>query len=594
MHRHVVRSGRPRRAGRTAGSVVLAGVLLAVVSPTASAAPAGWAGWTPLTGTSRELQTTMSQQPAGFPVATVRSTSVAGSGVGVQSGASAFLPPQTPPGQVYGASRAEPYLNLRPAGLNAGPASVTTYSFARPTPASGWTFVLGDVDADAVTVSATDADGEPVSVGDLGFRSVFNYCAPGVTPKPACAPPNNDGTDLPNWDADSATLRGNPGALDSAGAAGWFEPRTALSTLTFRYAQRSGSPVYQTWFSSLQFDLAGTVTAPEGQTEGLLVELFDPSGAKVGETRTGADGSYGFPGSAPFDDYAVRLTPPEGLTSDAPLSRPVDLSGADQTAVDFTLRALRPVPVSGTVRTEEGDAAADVTVTLTDGDGLTRDATTSDGGAFTFDEVAAGADYQLTVVPPEGSSVTPAVREVAVPAGSEEPVTGQDFTLSTVAAGYVVDGTVTDAVGRAVPGAEVVLTPPGAGEGLTATTEEDGRYAVPDVPSGTYVATVVPPRGLVAPARRTVTVEDEDLGGVDFVLERVPPAPTPTADPTTAAPAPTTTGPAPSPSAVPVSAGDAGVLAATGGPSGAFGLLGLLAVVTGTGLLTVRRRSSRS
>lgn len=44
---------------------------------------------------------------------------------------------------------------MRPAADNANSPSTTTYTFATPTPAGGWGFVLGDVDADQVLVQAT-------------------------------------------------------------------------------------------------------------------------------------------------------------------------------------------------------------------------------------------------------------------------------------------------------------------------------------------------------------------------------------------------------------------------------------------------------
>ena len=118
--------------------------------------------------------------------------------MGRQSGASTFLPASSDVGERYGQSQGRPYLNLRPYTANGSGvpgSSTTTYAFAAPTPASGWTFVLGDVDADQVTVTATGPDGTPVDPADLGFRSTFNYCGTG-----GCAA--ND--DVPRWDPTSA------------------------------------------------------------------------------------------------------------------------------------------------------------------------------------------------------------------------------------------------------------------------------------------------------------------------------------------------------------------------------------------------------
>ncbi|GAA1825790.1 collagen binding domain-containing protein [Microlunatus capsulatus] len=612
MHRRADAAPRRPLAPRAAATLLATGLVLVGAALPAQAAPAGYARWAPLTGTSGNLVTTMTQRPAGFPVAAVRSTGVAGSGVGVQSGASTFLAPQTPPGAVYGSSRDQGYLNLRPAGLNAGPPSVTTYTFERPTPASGWTFVLGDVDADAVVVTATGADGAAVDPADLGFSGVFNSCARGVTPKPTCGPPGNDGTDLPSWDEGTATLRGNEGALDTAGASGWFQPRTALRTLTFRYSQRAGSPVYQTWFSSLQFDLAGTVSAPDDLAGGLLVELFDPSGAKVGETRTDDDGGYRFPGRAPYDGYRVRLTAPEGLTSDNPLSRTVDLGAADRTDVDFALRALEPVPVSGTVTTDDGEPLAGVTVTLTDAGGGTREDVTDAAGRYRFERVPDGADYGLAVTPPRGATASPVRREVSVPVGSEEPVSRQDFTVTPAAvpATGVVEGTVADVAGDPVADAEVTLEPTTTdADAVTATSDEDGRFVVPGLEPGPYRATLDPPEGYRTPEGQTVVVVDEDRVELAFVLEPVATGPEPTGpgptEPAPSEPGPTSTQPDPQPvastsapavgptTAGPAGDGTGGALAATGGPSAGAGVLALLATVVGAGLL-LRSRRSRS
>ena len=122
----------------------------------------------------------MTQQPTGFPAATYVSNSAGGASVGRQNGTNTYLSATTPVGAKYGSSKDRPYLNLRPYSQNGAPASVTTYQFDRPTPSSGWTFVLGDVDADQVTITATGVGGVEVSPSDLGFRSVFNYCTPGV------------------------------------------------------------------------------------------------------------------------------------------------------------------------------------------------------------------------------------------------------------------------------------------------------------------------------------------------------------------------------------------------------------------------------
>ena len=137
-----------------------------------------------------------------------------------------------------------------------------------------------------------------------------------------------------------------------------------LSTLTFVFTRRAGFPVYQTWFAALSHTLRGTVTAPGDAEEGLTVRLLAPDGRQVGETTTDADGSYRFDDLATYDGYHVTLERPEGLTSDDPLTRTVDLGEDDQVA-DFALRAQVPVAVSGTVRDADGTPLPGVEVRLT-------------------------------------------------------------------------------------------------------------------------------------------------------------------------------------------------------------------------------------
>lgn len=102
------------------------------------------------------------------------------------SGSSTWLSAGTPVGAKYGSSQGRPCLNLRPKADTPKAPSTTTYTFARPTPSSGWTFVLGDIDADAVQIRAIGNDGTALTAAQLGFQGGFNYCAPGLPGKPSC------------------------------------------------------------------------------------------------------------------------------------------------------------------------------------------------------------------------------------------------------------------------------------------------------------------------------------------------------------------------------------------------------------------------
>lgn len=275
----------------------------------------------------------------GFPSADFTTDSRAGS-IGVVSGASTFLNPSTPPGGFFGSSQNRPYLNLRPAADQPDAPSTTTYSFTAPTPSGGWGFVLGDVDADRIVISATGADGAPVSAEELGFQGVFNYC--GGSPS-VCTP--TEPASLPSWDSQSFTLDGNPEAADTDGAAAWFRPAVSLTSLTFTYFQRSGLPIYQTWFASIARDISGVVrgctTDGTGPVAGATVTLLDASGRIVATTLTASDGSYGFRDYV-ATSYSVVLSAPDGC--DGITTAATDTSDSDQT-VDFE---LTPEPVTPT------------------------------------------------------------------------------------------------------------------------------------------------------------------------------------------------------------------------------------------------------
>ena len=214
---------------------------------------------------------------------------------------------------------------------------MTTYTFERPTPTSGWTFVLGDVDADQVTITATGPGGRTVAPSELGFRSVFNYCTP-----PVCTA----NTDVPSWDPrPPGSLRGNAASSGHQRRLGLVRAHGAADLAHLHLRPAAGFPVYQTWFSALEYDLTGTVTAPDGREQGItrppVRSRRQPGSVRRPRTKTD---EYAFSGFATYDGYRVQVVRPPGLTSDDPLTQIVDLSEGDQVA-DFVLREIVPVPV---------------------------------------------------------------------------------------------------------------------------------------------------------------------------------------------------------------------------------------------------------
>lgn len=231
-------------------ATIAAPVALGSAAPgIAQATGGGYAGWT-LAGSSGAYTGSVTL-PAPFPVASFTSDSRAPAEV--QSGLSNWIPAATPFGEAFGSSQDQPYLHLRPAADTPDTPSTTTYRFDSPTPTAGWGFLLGEIDADRVAVSATGPDGNPVPASGLGFEGAFNYCDASPRPSSVCSggPAAGDpGFDIPMvvTAASSVELIGN--GNDTGGAAGWFRPTVPLSTLTFVFTAQSGFPVYHTWFAT--------------------------------------------------------------------------------------------------------------------------------------------------------------------------------------------------------------------------------------------------------------------------------------------------------------------------------------------------------
>src|SRR6478735_7791308 len=101
----------------------------------------------------------------------------------------------------------------------------------------------------------------------------FNYCA--VCPGPSCT---GDAGDVATWDPVTGQVLGNAAGVDTSGASGWFRPTVPVTSLTVLFAQRTGFPVYQTWFASLARDVSGVVDLVDGDGA--------PTGVVAGATLT--------------------------------------------------------------------------------------------------------------------------------------------------------------------------------------------------------------------------------------------------------------------------------------------------------------------
>ncbi len=296
-------------------SLATAAWLLLRAGTAQAATTAEYANWAQA-GSSGAWTGTTTLSAAGFPVGALTSTS---SALTIPTGASAFLSSDTPFGAVFGDSAGHPYANIGTATSQAP--STTTITFATPTPAAGWGFAVGDIDAGTVQIAATDTSNAVVPVAGLGWQSAFNYCA--TSPRPSSCTGPGPFTDQPTWDPGTATVIGS--GTDTFGGAGWFEPTVALKSITFTFALQLGVPLFQLWLATLSVPLTGQVggVTPELAVPAPGIELdllhsdgtpvVDPVGAAVTATADDA-GAFEFP-SVVDGSYLLDIKPPPSLTS---------------------------------------------------------------------------------------------------------------------------------------------------------------------------------------------------------------------------------------------------------------------------------------
>ncbi|GAB3605617.1 hypothetical protein GCM10027413_10260 [Conyzicola nivalis] len=315
-------------------------MLVAGVSPASAAPSDGYATWA-MTGTTGAYAGTVAL-PAGFPATTVTSTSRT---FATSSGNAAWLPATSPAGQLVGSSQGKPYVSVNPTSTTVP--STTTFTFATPAPAGVWGAAFGDIDAESITISATDATGAPVAATDLGV-TIFNYCDASPNSCTAQATP----LVLPTLTSTATSVSAEdplcpttPVNCNTQGGSVWVAPRVPLSTLSITSTYKSGSPAAQLWFASVARTVAGVVTL--GGLPPVVVQLVEPDGDVVTSTTTAADGSFTLPPVIPRADYALRIDP--AVAPDAPVV-PVDVSTGDSLAVALDAApaaAPAPAPTPG-------------------------------------------------------------------------------------------------------------------------------------------------------------------------------------------------------------------------------------------------------
>jgi hypothetical protein len=266
---------------------------------------------------------------AAFPVTTFTTNSTT---TKAPTGESAWLGASTGFGQQFGSSRSQPYGYLSP---GPGGVSTTTITFAGAPPA-GWGFALGDIDADFVELSATDASG-PIPAAALGAllnaqdtsgTPLLNYC--NNSPKPSSCTGPGPFTDTATWHPNGATVGTtvytNPIVLghgtDTSGAYDWFLPSSSIRTLTLTYHVLSGFPTYQFWMAAPAplATITGDVAPPAGETDpaGTMVALENTDGTPVLDIQdqpvlipVAADGRFSIPTAEA--DYELAFDVPPGF-----------------------------------------------------------------------------------------------------------------------------------------------------------------------------------------------------------------------------------------------------------------------------------------
>ena len=251
--------------------------------------------------------------------------------------------------------------------------------------------------------------------------------------------------------------------------------------------------------------------------------------------RTASDGSYRIDGLSP-GDYRVQASNPGFAfeyydnTDSYDSSTPVTVtSDGDRSGVNFTLDQAGTI--SGTVYNASGTAPienANVWANRQDGGGGSGAQTAADG-TYTVDSLTGGSyivsamkDGYITEFYQEVSDYESST-EVVVVGGQDRP--NVDFTLET---GGSISGTVVNASGTPVVGANVGAHPAGGGCcGGGAPTRLDGTYTITGLATGSYLV-IADRDGFVqtffdgvanhASATPVAVVAGAESQNVDFVL----------------------------------------------------------------------------
>ena len=268
---------------------------------------------------------------------------------------------------------------------------------------------------------------------------------------------------------------------------------------------------------------------------------------------TDNNGIYGFT-NLPAANYRVSSDTPNGFTPTQTQPDIINLqAGQDIETIDFGFAPEGTGSIGDTVYNDtNGNSQQDngetgvpgVTVTLiqpgTDGqlgtdDDTTQTTTTNENGNYSFPNLPAG-NYRVTIDNPDGFTPTQTPPDTITL--TEENPTNNDVDFGLTQQGGIGDTVYNDTNRNSqqddgetgVPNVTVTLTQPGADGQLgteddttqTTTTDDNGNYSFPNLPTGNYRVTIDNPDGFsptqTPPDTITLTEENPINNDVDFGL----------------------------------------------------------------------------
>ena len=175
---------------------------------------------------------------ATFPVGSPTLTATVISTKDLSTATSAVLPGDRGFGSIYGSSSGFSYITVNSVD------TTTTITFSAEVPAGEIGLALGDIDAEELSVSMGNTNGE-VFAAQMGVQAPFNY--------------TTSDTSLPTIIFDSSTTitllePGCPdaGKCNTSGATAWFKPTVPVSVITIESTRRPSviSASYQIWLAN--------------------------------------------------------------------------------------------------------------------------------------------------------------------------------------------------------------------------------------------------------------------------------------------------------------------------------------------------------